>query len=210
MSIRRSRWSQWERHCSESCRTELQDSKGREFEYELFGLGEDKGGERSMYWLLKLNCWVKQSTSSRALDRLASFVLFINTRAWALFLINSYAHVPDTDQDPQVQPLLFPYYFLPPDLLRQVEWFICQPLLQTHFLSLVRHDSGSICGWLMNLCLSLTSKHLHLDIRATYRLKRGGDGPQRISSRGNPAAIAARCWGFNLDKMSSTTAFRGA
>lgn len=45
MSIRCRRRSRWERRCSESCRTELQDAKGREFEYELFGLGEDKGGK---------------------------------------------------------------------------------------------------------------------------------------------------------------------
>lgn len=160
-----------------------------------------------MYWLHKLNYWVIQS---RALDRLASFVLFINTRAWALFLINSYAHVPDMEQDPQAQSLLSPYYLLSPDLLRSVEWFICRRLLQTHFLSLVRHDSGSICGWLMNLCPSPTSKHLHLDIGATYRLRRGGDVPRRISSQGSSAGIAARCWGFNPDKMSSTTAVQKA
>lgn len=176
----------------------------------MFGRGEDKEEKRSTYWLHKLNYWVMRSTSSRALGRLASFVLFINTRAWALFLINSYSHISDTEQDPQVQSLLFPHYFLSPDLLRYVEWFICRPLLQTHFLSLVRHDSGNIGGWLMNLCLSLTSKHLHLDIRATYRLKRGGDAPQRISFWGNPVAVTARCWGFNLDRMSSTTAVRKA
>lgn len=207
MSIRRRRRSRWERRCSESCRTELQDAKGREFEYELFGLGEDKGGKGAC-----IDCTSSITESYSPEPSIASRPLcssLIPEHEPCSLLIHMHMFL-TMEQDPQAQSLLSPYYLLSPDLLRSVEWFICRRLLQTHFLSLVRHDSGSICGWLMNLCPSPTSKHLHLDIGATYRLRRGGDVPRRISSQGSSAGIAARCWGFNPDKMSSTTAVQKA